>query len=90
MENAQLPSRSPHSYKATVVYPQHLLMHKSTPKTSRKHIYTVYIIYIHTQTVYTYTFDYVRDNMIILLYTILYIISHKFSTVTDSSVFSVK
>lgn len=34
--------------------------------------------------IYTHTSVYVRDNMIILLHTITYLISHKFKTVTDS------
>lgn len=50
---------------------------KSAPKSLRK-------------TIYTHTSEYVRDNMIILLHTIIYLISHKFRAATDSYVFRVK
>lgn len=50
--------------------------YKSAPKSLR-------------ETIYTHTSVYIRDN-IILLHTIIYLISHKFSTATDSYVFRVK
>lgn len=64
-----------------------------TSQSHQANIYTHSMLYICTHTVYTiytHTFDHVRENMIILLHTILYFISPKFSTVTDSYVFSVK